>query len=77
MQVQIAGARGLYEGGSAAEVLEAIRKNSPYPEDSLKAWMEAFATRICKWDGKAPVDCSTPETFLIGLRQRGTIHIWH
>lgn len=75
MQVQIAGARGLYKGGSAAEVLEAMRKNTPYPEDSLKGWMEAFAARLCKWDGKTPVDCTTPETFLAGLQRRGVIHV--
>jgi hypothetical protein len=76
MQVQISGTRALYQGGSAVEVLEAIRKNCPYPEATLQAWMEAFSGRMCKWDGKAPVDCTSAEIFLSGLQARGAIHVW-
>jgi hypothetical protein len=76
MQAQIPGTRALHQGDSATELLEAIRRSSPYPEDSLKAWMQVFAERICKWDGKVPVDCTTPDTFLAALKARRMIRIW-
>ena len=47
-----------------------MRNASRYPEANLKDWMVAYADRIRKWDGRAPIDCSTPETFLTGMIHR-------
>ena len=60
----------IYEGATITELLNEMRNASRYPEANLKDWMVAYADRIRKWDGRAPIDCSTPETFLTGMIHR-------
>lgn len=64
----------VYEGETIPEVLAQMRAASLYPEADLQAWMESYAIRVSRWDGKRPIDCSTPETFWAGMIERDQLH---
>lgn len=61
----------VYVGSSIPEVLARMREASRYPERDLQAWMEAYAIRLCRWDGGTPIPTGSPEVFWHALVARG------
>ena len=75
MQAQLAGDRMLYEARSDHELVQKIRDAHPYPENSIEAFMRAFAKRLEQWDGTRVSTNSVPD-FLADLQRCGMLRIW-
>lgn len=75
MRAQLKGDPLIYTGDRIEDLLLLMREGSPYPEGSLREWMQAYATRVQRWDGGPLIDCSTPESFWRGLIQRDLLTV--
>lgn len=75
MRAQLEGDPLVYTGDKIEDLLLLMRGASPYPEASLREWMQAYAARVQRWSGGPIIDCSTPESFWRGLIQKGQLTV--